>query len=337
MMQVVVLAGGVGSRLRPWTNTVPKPLLPVLDQTLLEHVVRSLPVDMVDEVVVAGGYRVDQIKAHFQAADAPFDVRIVPEDEPLGTGGALGNCRDVVSGTFACFNGDIISSLDSTKVLDMHRANGSVGTLGLWEVEDPTRFGIVGLDEHHKITRFMEKPKPEDVFSHLINAGSYIFNDDVFDWMPQGRHSIERDVFPQLAAEGLLSGVPFEGYFIDAGTPDAWTEAVKASIEHQRFNSGHVRGSKPSWFASQEVQDGVLPGATVDHSMISEGCQIGESSVSMSTLLKGAQVGNKAHIVASLIGKGARIGNECHLNGVVVDHEAVVPDGTVQDGGSWPV
>ena len=152
-MQVVVLAGGVGSRLRPWTNTVPKPLLPVLDQTLLEHVVRSLPADTVDEVVVAGGYRVDQIKAHFQAADAPFDVRIVPEDEPLGTGGALGNCRDVVSGTFACFNGDIISSLDSTKVLDMHRANGSVGTLGLWEVEDPTRFGIVGLDEHHKITR----------------------------------------------------------------------------------------------------------------------------------------------------------------------------------------
>ena len=219
----------------------------------------------------------------------------------------------------------------------MHRANGSVGTLGLWEVEDPTRFGIVGLDEHHKITRFMEKPKPEDVFSHLINAGSYIFNDDVFDWMPQGRHSIERDVFPQLAAEGLLSGVPFEGYFIDAGTPDAWTEAVKASIEHQRFNSGHVRGSKPSWFATQEVQDGVLPGATVDHSMVSEGCQIGQSSVSMSTLLKGAHVGDKAHIVASLIGKGARIGNECHLDGVVVDHEAVVPDGTVQHGGSWPV
>ncbi len=337
MMQVVVLAGGVGSRLRPWTNTVPKPLLPVLDQTLLEHVVRSLPVDTVDEVVVAGGYRVDQIKAHFQAADAPFDVRIVPEDEPLGTGGALGNCRDVVSGTFACFNGDIISSLDSTKVLDMHRANGSVGTLGLWEVEDPTRFGIVGLDDDHKITRFMEKPKPEDVFSHLINAGSYIFNDDVFDWMPQGRHSIERDVFPQLAAEGLLSGVPFEGYFIDAGTPEAWTEAVKASIEHQRFNSGHVGGSKPSWFASQEVRDGVLPGATLEHSMISEGCQIGESSVSMSTLLEGAHVGNKAHIVASLIGKGARIGNECHLDGVVVDHEAVVPDGTVQHGGSWPV
>jgi NDP-sugar pyrophosphorylase family protein len=291
----------------------------------------------VDEVVVAGGYRVDQIKAHFQAADAPFDVRIVPEDEPLGTGGALGNCRDVVSGTFACFNGDIVSSLDATKVLDMHRANGSVGTLGLWEVDDPTRFGIVGLDDANKITRFKEKPKPEEVFSNLINAGSYIFNDDVFDWMPQGRHSIERDVFPQLASEGLLSGVPFDGYFIDAGTPDAWTEAVKVSIEHQRYNSGHVYGSKPSWFASQKAQHGVSPGADVEHSMISDDCQIGQSTVSMSTLLKGAHVGNNARVLSSLIGQGARIGNGCHLEDVVVDHEAVVPDGTVQNGGSWPV
>ena len=186
-MQVVVLAGGVGSRLRPWTNSIPKPLLPVLDQTLLEHVVSSLPLDMVDEVVVAGGYKVDQIKAYFEASDAPFDVRIVPEDEPLGTGGALGNCRDVVSGTFACFNGDIISSLDASSLLNMHRNNGSVGTLGLWEVEDPTRFGIVGLDEDNKITRFKEKPAPEEVFSNLINAGSYIFNDCLLYTSPSPR------------------------------------------------------------------------------------------------------------------------------------------------------
>ena len=335
-MQVVVLAGGVGSRLRPWTTSVPKPLLPVLDQTLLEHVVRSLPSDMVDEVVVAGGYRVDQIKAHFQAADAPFDVRIVPEDEPLGTGGALGNCRDVVSGTFACFNGDIISSLDATKVLDMHRKNGSVGTLGLWEVDDPTRFGIVGLGEDNRISRFKEKPTPEEVFSNLINAGSYIFNDDVFDWMPRGKHSIERDVFPKLAAEGLLSGVPFEGYFIDAGTPDAWNQAVKASIDHRRFNTGHLHGDNASWYASKAVLDRMDDSARVEHSMISEGCRVGPSSISMSTLLQGAHVGDNAEIITSLIGRGAAIGDRCQLEGVVVDHHAVVPAGTVQKGGSWP-
>ena len=335
-MQVVVLAGGVGSRLRPWTNSIPKPLLPVLDQTLLEHVVSSLPLDMVDEVVVAGGYKVDQIKAYFEASDAPFDVRIVPEDEPLGTGGALGNCRDVVSGTFACFNGDIISSLDASSLLNMHRNNGSVGTLGLWEVEDPTRFGIVGLDEDNKITRFKEKPAPEEVFSNLINAGSYIFNDDVFDWMPHGRHSIERDVFPKLAAEGLLSGVPFEGYFIDAGTPEAWNLAVKASIEHGRHKTGLLHGAQPTWYASDATLRGIAPSSVVDHCMVSSGCSIGASDVAMSTLLKGARIGDAAHLRSCLIGEGAVVGDGCQLDGVVVDHGANVPEGTVQEGGAWP-
>ena len=335
-MQVVVLAGGVGSRLRPWTNSIPKPLLPVLDQTLLEHVVSSLPVDMVDEVVVAGGYKVDQIKAYFETADAPFDVRIVPEDEPLGTGGALGNCRDVVSGTFACFNGDIISSLDASSLLSMHRTNGSVGTLGLWEVEDPTRFGIVGLDEDNRITRFKEKPAPEEVFSNLINAGSYIFNDDVFDWMPHGRHSIERDVFPKLAAEGLLSGVPFEGYFIDAGTPEAWNLAVKASIDHGRHRTGRLHGVHPSWYASEAALKGTTSASVVEQSMVSNGCTIGASHVAMSTLLKGARIGDAVDLRSCLVGEGAAIGDRCQLNSVVVDHGANVPAGTVQEGGAWP-
>ncbi len=335
-MQVVVLAGGVGSRLRPWTNSIPKPLLPVLDQTLLEHVVGSLPVDMVDEVVVAGGYKIDQIKAYFDGSDTPFDVRIVPEDEPLGTGGALGNCRDVVSGTFACFNGDIVSSLDASSLLNQHRRNRSVGTLGLWEVEDPTRFGIVGLDESGYITRFKEKPKPEEVFSNLINAGSYIFNDDVFDWMPQGRHSIERDVFPKLAEAGLLSGVPFDGYFIDAGTPEAWNQAVVASIQHARHKNGVLHGNPPSWFADKTTLEGVSSSAELAHSMVAKSCIVGESSVSMSTLLEGARIGNQARLSSCLIGTNAVIGDGCELEDVIIDHGSEVPAGTVQSGGCWP-
>ncbi len=335
-MQVVVLAGGIGSRLRPWTASVPKPLLPVLDRTLLEHVVSSLPVDMVDEVVVAGGYKVDQIEAYFRESDAPFDVRIVPEDEPLGTGGALGNCRDVVSGTFACFNGDIVSSLDATSLLELHRTNGSVGTLGLWEVEDPTRFGIVGLNEENKITRFKEKPAPEEVFSHLINAGSYIFEDDVFDWMPQRKHSIERDVFPKLAAEGLLSGSPFDGYFIDAGTPAAWNQAVEASILHKRFRKGLLHGPVPSWFRDEATVGRLHPEARVESSMVSDTCSIGSSSVRSSTLLSGASVGDGCVLTGCLVGHGASVGSNCTLVDVVVDHGSVVPPSTELNGGAWP-
>lgn len=336
-MQVVVLAGGVGSRLRPWTATIPKPLLPVLDRTLLEHVVSSLPEDLVDEVVVAGGYKVDQIESYFNEREVPFDVRIVPEDEPLGTGGALGNCRDVVSGTFACFNGDIVSSLDASTLLRLHQTNGSVGTLGLWEVEDPTRFGIVGLDDNNRISRFKEKPKPEEVFSNLINAGSYIFNDEIFNWMPAGRHSIERDVFPQLAAEGLLSGLPFDGYFIDAGTPEAWNHAVKASILHKRFNGGLLSGVTPSWFGDRFCLENTHPEAIVAHGMVSKGCRVGASTLETSTLLKDAVVGNHTSIQNCLVGQRATIGNHCTLEGVIVDHDAHVPDGTTLRGGQWPM
>ena len=119
-MQVVVLAGGIGSRLKPWTNDIPKPLLPMLDMTLLERVVEGVPADLVDEVVVAGGYKIEMIEEYFRTANVDFDVRIVPEDKPLGTGGALGNCRDVVSGRFACFNGDIVSSLNVGPMLEQH-------------------------------------------------------------------------------------------------------------------------------------------------------------------------------------------------------------------------
>ena len=134
-MQVVVLAGGIGSRLRPWTNDIPKPLLPMLDSTLLERVVEGVPSDLVDEVIVAGGYKIDMIRDYFRKANVDFDVRIVPEDEPLGTGGALGNCRDIVSGRFACFNGDIVSSLDVGMMLEQHSTMDAKGTLALWEVE----------------------------------------------------------------------------------------------------------------------------------------------------------------------------------------------------------
>ena len=322
-MQVVVLAGGVGSRLRPWTNEIPKPLLPMLDATLLERVVEGVPDGLVDEVVVAGGYKVDQIEEYFRNADVDFDVRIVPEDKPLGTGGALGNCRDVVSGRFACFNGDIVSSLNVGKMLEQHSKMDVKGTLALWEVEDPTRFGIVGLDEGRKVTQFKEKPKPEEVFSNLINAGSYLLEEEVFDIMPRGKHSLERDVFPVLAKEGSLAGFPFEGYFIDAGTPASWHDGVTRCIAENRFKKGQV--SNGSWH-----QGGVT---SAINSMVQEGCVV-SGEVSESTLLQGSKVESGAKVSKCLIGRGAVIQSGAELTNVVVGHGVTVPAGHIQSEGT---
>mgnify|MGYP002639893069 FL=1 len=329
-MQVVILAGGVGSRLSPWTKSVPKPLLPMLDRTLLEQVIHTIPNNLIDEVIVAGGYKVDMIKSYFDSIESEFDVNIVNETEPLGTGGALGNCKDSVSGTFACFNGDIISSLDIGKLLELHNKNGGVGSLGLWEVEDPTRFGIVGVDSSHKITQFKEKPKPEEVFSNLINAGSYIFEDDIFDFMPRGRHSLERDVFPQLTDTRMLNGMQFDGYFIDAGTRESWCDAVSKCVDESRFTKGLK--STNSWFSSAKdtPKDSIIAS-----SMISSGVEIMQSSIRDSTILSNSKIGTLSQISGSLIGRNSIIGENSRLTNVIVGHDSVIPPGTTIKDTTW--
>jgi mannose-1-phosphate guanylyltransferase len=332
-MQVVVLAGGFGTRLRPWTYEIPKPILPMLDKTLLEHVVEVVPSDKVDEVVVAGGYKVDDIEAYFKEADVSYDVRIVRETEPLGTGGALGNCRDVVSGQFVCLNGDIVSSLDMQVGLDLHQKNGGIGTLALWEVEDPTRFGIVGLDDEQRITQFKEKPAPEEVFSNLINAGSYLFKDDIFDYIPSGRSSLEREVFPVLAEERKLNGFSFDGYFIDAGTPKSWSLGVEASIAHERWKGGKRVDS--NWHADDSIS--IQGDSIVRNSMLSTGASITSAHLSKCSLLNNVQVGNNSKLNETLVGRNSTIGKNCTLDNVVVDHNSIVPDNTVLSDVQWPL
>ena len=331
-MQVVVLAGGFGTRLRPWTYEIPKPILPMLDKTLLEHVVEVVPENMVDEVVVAGGYKVDDIEEYFKQADVPYDVTIVKEMEPLGTGGALGNCRDVISGQFVCLNGDIISSLDMQVGMELHKENGGIGTLALWEVEDPTRFGIVGVDDEQRVTQFKEKPKKEEVFSNLINAGSYLFEDSIFDYIPKGRSSLEREVFPVLAREHQLNGFSFEGYFIDAGTPRSWSLGVQASIANKRWKRGKRINS--NWFADDTVSiDGT---SRVEDSMLSSGASIQSATLSKCSLLNDVKVGEHSILTETLVGRNTVIGSNCSLDNVVVDHGSIIPDNTVLSNTQWP-
>ncbi|MBL6891247.1 MAG: NDP-sugar synthase [Candidatus Poseidoniaceae archaeon] len=331
-MQVVVLAGGVGSRLLPWTNQIPKPLLPMLDKTLLEQVISSVPNEMIDEVIVAGGYKVDVIKSYFSNSEFDFDITIVPEDKPLGTGGALGNCRDVVNGTFACFNGDIISSLNIKSLLNLHKSNGGIGTLGLWEVNDPTRFGIVGLDDNSKITRFKEKPLPEEVFSNLINAGSYIFEDDIFDYIPKRKNSIEREVFPVLAEKEMLNGQKFEGFFIDSGTRSSWCDAVRTCIDNNRFSKGEICGK--SWFGKPFGK--VEEGSTIIDSMVQRDTEIMHSVIENSTILSGTKISNNVLIESSLIGKNVTIGQNSKITNMIVDHDSIIPENTILNDGQWP-
>ena len=311
-----MLAGGFGTRLRPWTETIPKPLLPILDKSMIEHVLDVLPESQVDKVLIAAGYGVEQIREHFEKIPLPYEIVIVEETEPLGTGGAIANCREHLSGgTFCVINGDLITSLKVEEMLEFHKQNGGIATISLWEVEDPSRFGVADYKEDTgKIMRFQEKPAIEDAYSNLINAGTYILEQEIFDFMPDEAHSIERDIYEKIAETGALNGFPFEGMFVDAGTPTSFVEASQACINSGRFAIGQVSGD--SW-----IGDGCENFGEVIGSSLGSNVTVGEgSSIHNSVILEGAIIGSNCQLHGCLIGKGAEVNDGSNLNSKIVGH-----------------
>ena len=316
-MDVVVLAGGFGTRLRPWTDSTPKPLLPILDRSMIEHVVDVLPEALVDRVLIAAGYGVEKMREHFEGTQLPYEVVIIEEYEPLGTGGAIANCKEHLSGgTFCVINGDLITSLNVEDMLEFHKKNGGIATISLWEVEDPSRFGVADyIVDTGKIMRFQEKPPREEAYSNLINAGTYILEPEIFKLMPIGAHSIERDVYEGLAATGGLNGFPFEGWFVDAGTPSSFVEASQECITGMRFRSGAVEGD--SWFGVGSANQGEVRGSSIGHN-----ASIGEgAAVQDSVILDGAEIGDACIIEGCLIGYGAVVSEGSVLKGQIIGHK----------------
>ena len=316
VMDVIVLAGGFGSRLRPWTEEIPKPLLPILDKTMIEHVVEILPKHMIQKLIIAAGYGIDKMRSHFSTMDLPYKVEIVEESEPLGTGGAIANCKDYLSGeTFCVINGDLITSLKLENMLDFHNSNGGIATISLWEVEDPSRFGVADYNsDSGKILRFQEKPPIEDAFSNLINAGTYILEPQIFNLMPYGAHSIERDVYEPLASTRALNGFPFSGWFVDAGTHASFIEASQVCISKESFSSGSK--IQDSWFGEDSKSQG-----NVISSSIGERVRIGKkASVKNSVILQDAIIEAGCQIEGCLVGKNAIITKDTKKTNEIIDH-----------------
>ena len=305
-MEAIILVGGFGTRLRPLTLATPKALLPLANVPMLERLVRSLP-ERVTKVALAVHHQADAIAAHFAAVDCERMVITVPEPEPLGTGGAMRNCRDHISGTTLVFNGDIVSSLNVEAMLEQHRATGALGTLALWEVADPNRYGVAELDGN-AIIGFQEKPAPGEEKSNLINAGTYLLEPQVLEMIPAGHKvSVEREIFTQLASAGL-HGFPFGGYWIDAGTPESYL-AANAMLLEREATAAHpgasVRGNALI-AADAEITSSIVGPDTV----IGTGVSLDKCVVRRSVLLAGASA-TGAVIEDCILGPGVAVGDDC--------------------------
>jgi mannose-1-phosphate guanylyltransferase len=307
-LQALVLAGGEGTRLRPLTLSVPKPVMPLAGRPFLSFMLDWLGRHGVDEAILSCGFKSDSVEAVLGSRHDGIRLHYVVEDEPLGTAGPvrLAADRGLVADRLLVLNGDTLTDLDLTAELEQHERTGAVATLALVSVEDTSSYGVVPTGEDGQVEAFLEKT--DNPPTDRINAGAYVLDRSVVDRIPAGRAvSFEREVFPALVGDGLY-GYLAEGYWIDIGTRERYLEATYDLL------AGSVESSLPP-----RDETGSLVGA----GCITSGARIGP----MSVLGRHCSVGDRSVVERSVLHDDVRVGADCTVEGAVLAAGVRIGDG----------
>ncbi|MDP7180265.1 MAG: sugar phosphate nucleotidyltransferase [Candidatus Woesearchaeota archaeon] len=226
--RAVILAGGIGTRLRPLTLKTPKALIDIHGKTLTEHLFDLLKKYGIRDVTLAVGHLRETIKDYYQdGSKFGVNVNYIEETKPLGTAGPLKMAKDQLTDSFICSNGDELKKINIPRMFRLHKRKNALATIALTTVNDSTQYGVARLSGS-RILEFVEKPKKEEAPSNLINSGFYILEPEVLDMIPENKFSmLEKDVFPKLAEEGRLRGFPFAGQWFDTGNMERLERARK--------------------------------------------------------------------------------------------------------------
>lgn len=344
-MKAIILVGGEGTRLRPLTYSVVKSMVPVLNKPFLEHVLCNLAMHDINEVVLAMGYKPDSIYEYFKSGPLPaVKLTYSLEVKPLGTAGAVKLAGEHVNKTFFVLNGDVFTDIDYTGMLHFHRENQAVATIALTRVDDPTKFGVVETDAEGRVQRFIEKPPPDKVTSHWINAGVYILEPSVLDYIPAGEfYMFERGVFPALLEKGeRVFAYQSQSYWIDMGTPAKYHQlnmdilggnCISCLCSTGNINVGEGSSVDPSCKLTGPVLVGkgcrleknvciTGPAVIGNNCHLKQGCNI-ENSLLWDRIV----IGSRAEIINSIIASGANIEDNSRLQDQTYNHEAPTGNG----------
>ncbi len=346
-MKAVVLVGGMGTRLRPLTLTTPKQMLPVVEVSMVERVLRHLAAHGVDEAILSMGYRPDPFLAAFpDDRCSGVALRYAVEPRPLDTAGAIrfAALHAGVDGTFLALNGDVITDVDLSALVDFHHDRQADATIHLTSVADARSFGVVPCDDAGRVQAFIEKP--EDPPTNLINAGAYVLEPGVVERIPADiPASMERGTFPAMVGDGSLFAMASDAYWADVGTPATYLGAqmdVLSGVLGRPPAPGAVEARPGVWIRGEPVVDGeVLPhslvgdaayvakGSHVSQSVVGAGARVEGARVVGSVLLPGSVARAGAVVEGSIVGAGAVVGE-----GAEVTALSVVGEGGKVDGGS---
>lgn len=348
-MQAVILVGGEGTRLRPLTLTVPKPVLPLMNRPFLEFQIDLCRRYGVEDIILSTAYKPEVFEEHF-GDGGRLGVRLtyVTEEEPLDTCGAVKNAEAHIDGRFLVFNGDVLSDLDLAGLIAYHDAKGAKATIYLTRVEDPRAYGLVPLDETGRIVEFLEKPTSEEqIVTDLINAGTYVLEPEVLDRVPAGeRHSFERQLFPGLLDDGQpMYGFPSDAYWLDIGTPAKYLQAHHDILDRRlactfpgKEIAPAVWAEEGAWIAADAAVGGpaligagcrIAAGAAVSRCVLGPGCCVGEGARLEGAVLHagcrvgaGSVLGDCALAAGVEVGEGVEIGGQAVLGGGAVVGDA---------------
>ena len=321
-MKAVIMAGGEGTRLRPLTSNAPKPMLPIVNVPMMEHIVHLLRRHGFDEIIVTVAFLSNVIKDYFgDGSELGVSISYANETTPLGTAGSVRNAMDRLDERFLVISGDVITDIDLGRLVAFHDERNAVATIGLITVENPLEFGIVITREDGTIDRFLEKPTWGQVFSDTINTGIYVLDPSIFDYIPAGRPvDFSSEVFPALLADHKpLYGAVAEGYWEDVGTLEAYVRA------HRDVLDGAVHLNIPGFNASKGIWLGegaeISPEAKVDGpAVIGPGSTVGPGTHLGEYVVLGSNVRliGDAWLERSVVHDNVYVANGVRLRGAVV-------------------
>jgi mannose-1-phosphate guanylyltransferase len=331
-MKAVVLVGGEGTRMRPLTETIPKPLIPFMNRPFLDHVLDHLAGHGVDEVICSSPYLSREFRSFLAARRGPPRMTWITEEQPLGTCGAIVGALDRLDDTFLVLNGDVLTDLDLGELVDNHRRRGAVATIALTLVDDARPYGLVETGDDGRVLAFREKPA--DPIPGTINAGTYVLQTRALQGVPRDTTvSIERETFPDLIAGGEpVYGFVSGAYWRDLGTPAAYLAA------HEDALAGRIGGRtypRPLIGEGAAIAEGAEVGERV---VLGPGARVeAGASVDRSVLHAGVSVGEGAEVVGTLAGPRAQVGPGASVRDAVLAEEArVAPEAVVEGQGVRP-
>jgi NDP-sugar pyrophosphorylase family protein len=342
-MQALILAGGKGTRLRPLTVYTPKPIVPICNRPFLLYQIDTLRAAGITDITLSLSYQPHKIEQQLgDGSDYGVKIKYTVEPQPMGTAGAYKFAEDLIREQTVVFNGDILTDLDLEAVIREHNERDAAATIVLAPVDNPSSYGLVETESDGRVRRFLEKPNADEISVNTINAGTYVLEPRILDYIPAGEsYSFEYNLFPDLLARGerFFAHIPGNTYWLDIGTPARYLQAhhdllagrvgrIKIAERRGKFDSATVAEIDDVSIIADDCV--IKPGAQIINSVLGQGCYIEEKArIEHSVIWPHTRVGAGAQVAHAVVGRGCHIGRSAQIGaGTVLGDKSSLTDYT---------